>query len=69
MKLFNADCEVRVGDVVRYGRKPVIVEGFGVDPHLQTIVVNVVTMNERKNFIKLLPYQLGLVVEVPDATT
>ena len=62
MKLFNANNEVRVGDVVRYGRKPVVVEGFGIDPHLKTFVVNVVTMNERKHFIKLLPYQLGMVV-------
>lgn len=63
MKLFDADSEVRVGSVVRYGRKPVIIERFGVDPHLKTVVVQVVTMDERKHFIKLLPYQLGLTVQ------
>ena len=62
VRLFDAHGEVRVGDIARYGKKPVIVERFGVDPQLKTPVVHVVTMDERKHFIKLLPYQLGMVV-------
>ena len=63
VRLFDAHGEVRVGDIARYGKKPVIVERFGVDPQLKTPVVHVVTMDERKHSIKLLPYQLGMVIE------
>ena len=53
--LYDADGEVRVGDVVRYGRKPCFVERWDGK------FVHVVTMDERKVFIRLLPKQLGLV--------
>ena len=54
--LYDADGEVRVGDVVRYGGRPCYV--FRFDGRLVTVV----TMDERKMFLRLWPRQLGLVV-------
>jgi hypothetical protein len=50
--------EKGVGDVVRYGGKPVFIERIFADG-----LVGVTTMDERKLFIRLWPKQLGLVVE------
>ena len=61
VRLFDAHGEVKVGDIAHYGRKPVVVEQFGVDPQLDTVVVQVKTTS--KHSIKLLPYQLGMVIK------
>ena len=55
-KLYDADGEVKVGDIVRYAGKPCYIDRW--DGKL----VHVVTMDERKVFIRLLPKQLGLVI-------
>ena len=55
VKLFDADGEIHVGDIVRYGGKPCIVERIGPD------CVTVVTMDERKYTCRVLPYQIGCV--------
>lgn len=58
-RLYNASgMEKGVGDVVRYGGKPVFIEHIFPDG-----LVGVTTMDERKLFIRLWPKQLGLVVE------
>ena len=57
MRLFNSnDMEVCVGDVVRYGGKPCYVESIGES-------ISVTTMDERKMFLRVLPYQIGCVLE------
>lgn len=53
-KLFDADGEVRVGDVVRYNNKPCYVERIGD-------LITVVTMDERKLTIRVTPQQIGCV--------
>lgn len=61
-KLINADTEqeVNTGDVVRYGGKPCYVEKF------DGVFVWVVTMDERRLSIKLLPRQLGCLVDTTE---
>lgn len=54
--LYDADKEVKAGDVVRYGGRPCFVERWDGK------FVHVVTMDERRMFLRLLPRQLGLVV-------
>lgn len=57
MRLFNADgLEVCVGDVVRYGGKPCYVESIGES-------ISITTMDERKMFLRVLPYQIGCILE------
>jgi hypothetical protein len=53
MKLFNADGEVHVGDVVRYGGKPYFVDGW------RDGQVSIVSMCERKYTLRVMPYQIG----------
>jgi hypothetical protein len=56
MKLFDADGEVRVGDVVRFNNKPCFVERIAE-------LVTVVTMCERKYTLNVLPHQIGCVLQ------
>ena len=57
MRLFNANgLEVGVGDVVRYGGRPCYVESIGES-------IGLVTMDERKMFLRVLPYQIGCVLQ------
>lgn len=56
MKLFDADGEVRAGDVVRYGGKPCYVEHIGE-------LVTIVTMCERRYTLRVRPEQIGCVME------
>jgi hypothetical protein len=56
MKLFDADGEVRAGDVVRYGGKPCYVEHIGE-------LVTVVTMCERRYTFRVKPHQIGCVLQ------
>ncbi len=60
MKLFDADGEVRVGDIVRYGNKPHIVEKINQGS------VTIVTMSERKYTFQVLPEQIKCVFEKED---
>ena len=58
MKLFDADGEVRVGDIVRYNNKPCYVEYLLREARL----VGVVTMDERKYSMRVRPDQIGCVL-------
>jgi NMD protein affecting ribosome stability and mRNA decay len=60
MKLYDANGEVRVGDIVRFNKKPCIVERVGTAGNLVTIV----TMDERKYTLNVLPHQINCVAEV-----
>lgn len=55
LRLFDADGEVHVGDVVRFNNKPCYVERIGE-------LITVVTMNERKLTLNVLPHQIGCVL-------
>lgn len=56
-KLYDADGEVRVGDVVRYGNKPCFIEWILPEAKL----VGVVTMDERHVFLKVRAEQIGCI--------
>lgn len=55
-KLFDADGEVRVGDVVRFNKKPCYVERIGE-------LVTIVSMDERKYTFNVQPHQINCVVQ------
>ena len=57
LRLFDANGEVRVGDVVHYNKKPCFIEWVLPNAGL----VGVVTMDERHMFLKLRPDQIGCV--------
>lgn len=57
IKLFDADGEVRTGDVVHFNGKPCYVERIRQD-HLITIV----SMDERKMTMNVQPHQIGCVI-------
>ena len=57
LRLFDADGEVHVGDIVRYGGKPCIVEYVLANAGL----VGVMTMCERKYSFRVKPEQIGCV--------
>ena len=56
MKLFDADGEVRVGDIVRFNGKPCYVERIGE-------LITIVTMNERKLTLNVHPHQINCVLQ------
>ena len=56
MKLFDADGEVHVGDVVRFNNKSCYVERIGAE------LVTIVTMNERKYTLNVRPHQINCVL-------
>lgn len=56
MKLFDADGEVRVGDVVRFNKKPCYVERIGE-------LVTIVSMDERKYTYNVQPHQINCVLQ------
>ena len=58
MKLFDADGEVRVGDVVRFNNKPCYVEKIRQDG-----LVTIITMDERKYTLNVLPHQINCVIQ------
>lgn len=61
MKLYDADGEVHVGDVVRFNGKPCVIEKIRSDG-----LVSIVTMDERKMFFNVLPHQIGCVLKKGD---
>ena len=56
LRLFDANGEVRVGDVVRFNKKPCYVERIGE-------LVTVVAMDERKYTFNVLPHQIDCVLQ------
>jgi hypothetical protein len=56
LRLFDAEGEVRVGDVVHFNKKPCFVERIGE-------LVTIVTMNERKYSFCVLPHQISCVLQ------
>ena len=58
-KLFDADGEVRVGDVVRFNNKPCFVERIAE-------LITIVTMDERKYTLNVLPHQINCVLQKGD---
>ena len=56
MKLFDADGEVHVGDVVHFNGKACYVEKIRQDG-----LVTVIRMNEQKMTLNVLPHQIGCV--------
>ncbi len=56
IKLFDANGEVRVGDIVQFNRKPCYVERIGE-------LVTIVTMDERKYTFNVLPHQIDCVLQ------
>ena len=60
LKLFDANGEVRVGDVVHFNRKACNVERIGE-------LVTIVTMDERKYTLNVLPHQINCVLQKGDA--
>ena len=59
LRLFDAEGEVRVGDVVHFNKKPCFVERIGE-------LVTIVTMNERKYSFCVLPHQIDCVLQKGD---
>jgi hypothetical protein len=57
--LFDANGEVRVGDVVHFNRKACNVERIGE-------LVTIVTMDERKYTLNVLPHQINCVLQKGD---
>jgi hypothetical protein len=55
-RLFDADGEVRVGDVVRFNNKPCFVERIAE-------LVTLTTMDERKYTLNVRPHQIGCVLQ------
>jgi hypothetical protein len=56
IKLFDANGEVRVGDVVHFNKKPCFVERIGE-------LVTIVMMDERKYTLNVLPHQIDCVLQ------
>ena len=56
LRLFDANGEVRVGDVVRFNKKPCYVERIGE-------LVTIVAMDERKYTFNVLPHQIDSVLQ------
>ena len=56
MKLFDADGEVHVGDVVHFNGKACFIEKIRQDG-----LITVVRMNEQKMTLNVLPHQIGCV--------
>lgn len=56
LRLFDGNGEVRVGDVVRFNKKPCYVERIGE-------LVTIVTMDERKFTLNVQPHQIGCVLQ------
>ena len=56
LRLFDANGEVRVGDVVRFNKKPCYVERIGE-------LVTIVMMDERKYTFNVLPHQIDCVLQ------
>ncbi len=56
MKLFDADGEVHVGEIVRFNNKPCFVERIGE-------LVTIVTMDERKYTFNVQPHQIKCVLQ------
>jgi hypothetical protein len=54
--LFDAEGEVRVGDVVHFNKKPCFVERIGE-------LVTLTTMDERKYTLNVLPHQINCVLQ------
>jgi hypothetical protein len=54
--LFDAEGEVRVGDVVHFNKKPCFVERIGE-------LITVTTMDERKYTLNVLPHQINCVLQ------
>jgi hypothetical protein len=57
MKLFDANGEVRVGDIVRFNNKPCYVQTIRQDN-----LVTIVTMDERKYTLNVQPHQINCVL-------
>lgn len=55
-KLFDADGEVRVGDVIRFNGKPCFIERIGE-------LVGITTMDERKVYYQVKPSQINCVLQ------
>ena len=55
-KLFDADGEVRVGDVVRFNNKPCFVERIAE-------LITIVTMDERKYTLNVQAHQIRCVLQ------
>ena len=56
LRLFDAEGEVRVGDVVHFNKKPCFVERIGE-------LVTLTTMDERKYTLNVLPHQINCVLQ------
>lgn len=56
LRLFDANGEVRIGDVVRFNKKPCYVERIGE-------LVTIVMMDERKYTLNVLPHQIDCVLQ------
>ena len=56
LRLFDANGGVRVGDVVRFNKKPCYVERIGE-------LVTIVMMDERKYTLNVLPHQIDCVLQ------
>ena len=56
LRLFDAEGEVRVGDVVHFNKKPCFVERIGE-------LITVTTMDERKYTLNVLPHQIDCVLQ------
>jgi hypothetical protein len=54
--LFDAEGEVRVGDVVHFNKKPCFVERIGE-------LITLTTMDERKYTLNVLPHQINCVLQ------
>jgi len=56
LRLFDAEGEVRVGDIVHFNKKPCFVERIGE-------LITVTTMDERKYTLNVLPHQINCVLQ------
>ncbi len=56
LRLFDAEGEVRVGDVVHFNKKPCFVERIGE-------LITLTTMDERKYTLNVLPHQINCVLQ------
>jgi hypothetical protein len=58
-RLFDAEGEVRVGDVVHFNKKPCFVERIGE-------LITLTTMDERRCTLNVLPHQIDCVLQKGD---
>jgi hypothetical protein len=56
LRLFDAEGEVRVGDIVHFNKKPCFVERIGE-------LITLTTMDERKYTLNVLPHQIDCVLQ------